>query len=139
MWNKNWLYQRPPEKLDWSNAHKDSLDSTSNTFHDALLEILDKRKISERNVSLLEKHLWVIALQELLDRAQRENMENMGNKAMKKYINDVRSRIIQTLKELDLSYSLSSKRTINQGETWDIREININHVFISDLRKKINS
>ena len=112
-------------------------------LHDALLAILDRTEITDDNINILEENIWVVSLQELLDVVKSEKLQadrEATDKHVNRYVNDVRSRVIQSLVKLWIRYALSDKKTISPDMLWwDIREITINHSMIATLRKQTNN
>lgn len=130
-----WLLKQNTEQQGNSEV-----DNPKKEFHLALLAILDKREITQENIWVLEENQWIVLLQSILDWVEtdkRQTDSQASEKHIKRHVNNVKSRIIQSLNELELWYTFTQAKTISSEMLWDTREININSIMIGDLRNKL--
>lgn len=115
------------------------VETTELTFHEALIAILDKREVTEKNISVLERNLCRINVQKILD-SERERLclenESMHENTLHRKVLDIKSRIIESFTILDIPFAL----WISSG--WkdvvgDTRIIDVNHNMIRGLREHL--
>ena len=139
MWSSNWLYKRPPESLVSDKAQAPEVKSTCKSFHEALIDILDKRNVTEENIRVLDENQSTIWLQTILNQeAERIKWEEtkIHPNTLHQRILDIKSRIIESFVILEIPFAIS-KRGKQSHVSGDWRVIEVNSVMISALKEKI--